>query len=235
MQIVLVPGLWLNASTWDAVVPDLEAAGHAAHPLTLPGMASKESDRSGIGLADHVGAVVEALDAAYGAGGGEKVLLVSHSAGCGIAHAATDARPDKVARQVHVGGFPGDDGDPLLSGLPAEDGEIAMPDWKEMGEDANVRDFSDELLAQFYADAVPVPERVVTEPVRLHDERRYEVPATEVCPEYSAADLREWVAEGHLPELARIKEVDYVDLGGGHWPQVTQPKALAQAILDAAR
>lgn len=235
MQIVLVPGLWLNASTWDAVVPDLEAAGHTAHSLTLPGMASKDADRSGVGLADHVGAVVEALDAAYDAGGAAKVLLVSHSAGCGIAHAATDARPDKVARQVHIGGFPGDDGDPLLSGLPAEDGEVAMPDWKEMGEDANVRDFSDEQLTQLYADAVPVPERVISEPVRLHDERRWDVPATEICPEYTAADLAEWVEGGHLAELANVKEKEYVDIGGGHWPQLTQPKALARAILDAAR
>lgn len=39
MDVVLVPGLWLNARTWDAVVPHLEAAGHRTHPLTLPGMA----------------------------------------------------------------------------------------------------------------------------------------------------------------------------------------------------
>lgn len=235
MHIVLVPGLWLNAATWAAVLPELEAAGHTAHPLTLPGMASRDADRSGVGLADHVGAVVDALDAAYDAGGGAPVLLVGHSAGCGIAHAATDARPDKVARQVHVGGFPGDDGDPLLRGLPAEDGEVAMPDWKELGEEANVRDLTDEQLARLYTDAVPVPERVVTEPVRLHDERRHDVPLTAICPEYTAADLQEWVDGGHLPELALIRERDYVDLGGGHWPQLTRPQALARAILDAAR
>jgi len=109
-----------------------------------------------------------------------------------------------------------------------------MPDWAEMGEEANVRDFDAELLTRFYADAIPVPERVVTDPVRLTDERRYDVPATEICPEYSAADLREWLDGGHLPELARIRDVELVDLGGGHWPQLTQPKSLAQAILDAA-
>ncbi len=233
MQIVLVPGLWLNASTWDAVVPDLEAAGHAVRALTLPGMESKETDRSGVTLADHVGAVVDAVDAAHDEGG--PVLLVGHSAGSGLVHAATDARPDKVARQVHVGGFPGADGDPLLTGLPAVDGEVAMPDWKEMGEDANVKDFSEEQLIAFYAAAVPVPEAVITTPVPLTDERRYAVPVTEVCPEYSAADLQEWMGEGHLPELERITDKEFVDIGGGHWPQLTQPKSLARAILDAAR
>ena len=192
-------------------------------------MESRDADRTGITLADHVAAVVAALDEAE-----EPVLLVSHSAGCGIAHCATDARPDKVARQVHVGGFPSAEGEHLL-GLPAEDGEVRMPDWKEMGEDANVRDFGDDQLARLYADAIPVPERVISDPVRLTDERRWAVPVTQVCPEYSAADLQEWVREGHLPELAAITDVEYVDLGGGHWPQLTQPKSLAEAILDAAR
>lgn len=229
MDVVLVPGLWLNAHTWDGVVPHLEAAGHHTHPLTLPGMASRDTDRTGVTLSDHVGAVVAAIDACHG-----PLLLVGHSAGCGIAHAAVDARPDRVTRQVHVGGFPSADGEALLSGLPAEGGEVPMPDWAEMGEEANVRDFDAELLTRFYADAIPVPERVVTDPVRLTDERRYDVPATEICPEYSAADLREWLDGGHLPELARIRDVELVDLGGGHWPQLTQPKSLAQAILDAA-
>lgn len=234
MHLVLVPGLWLNASTWDAVVPDLVAAGHTVHPLTLPGMESRDAERRGVTLADHLAAVVAAVDAAYDAGGAG-VLLVGHSAGCSLAHAATDARPEKVARQVHVGGFPGDDGDPLLSGLPAVDGEVAMPDWKEMGEDANVRDLSGEQLARLYAEAIPVPEAVITTPVPLSDERRHDVPLTLVCPEYSAADLEQWLAAGHLPELERVREKEYVDLGGGHWPQLTQPRSLARVILDAAR
>ena len=110
-----------------------------------------------------------------------------------------------------------------------------MPDWKELGEEANVKDFSEEQLTGFYAAAVPVPEAVITTPVPLTDERRYDVPVTEVCPEYSAAELQEWMDEGHLPELVRIKDRELVDLGGGHWPQLTQPNSLAQAILDAAR
>ena len=40
MDIILISGLWLNASSWAAVVPILEQAGHRARPLTLPGMDS---------------------------------------------------------------------------------------------------------------------------------------------------------------------------------------------------
>ena len=229
MHIVMVPGLWLDASSWDAVVPALQQAGHVAHPLTLPGMESKDADRTGVTLRDWVDTVVAAIDSAP-----EPVLLVCHSAGSGVGLAALDARPDRVTRAVHVGGFPPSDGSPLLSGLLAENGEVPMPDWVEMGERANVTDFDEESLARFYTAAIPVPETVLAGPVELTDERRYDVPVTAVCPEYTATDLRSWVESGDVPELARIKEVDYVDLPGGHWPQLTQPEQLARVILDAA-
>jgi len=59
---------------------------------------------------------------------------------------------------------------------------------------------------------------------------------TVVCPEFSAEDLRGWVADGEEPvtEFARISDVEYVDLPGGHWPQLTQPDKLARIIVDAA-
>ncbi len=231
MDVILVPGLWLNGSSWDAVVPRIEGAGHRARPLTLPGMESRAASRAGITLRDHVDAVVATIDAADGV-----VLLVGHSAGSGIAHAALDARPERVARAVYIGGFPTPDGSPLLDGLPVTNGEVPMPDWVEVGESANIADFDEELLARFYAEAIPVPEGVVTQPQQLRDPRRHEVPVTAICPEYTAEDLRQWIEEGAEPvsELARIREVDYVDLPGGHWPQLTQPERLADLIVAAA-
>jgi pimeloyl-ACP methyl ester carboxylesterase len=231
MDVILIPGLWLNASSWDAVVPAIERAGHRARPVTLPGMESRTASRTGITLRDHVAAAVAAIDDADG-----KVLLVGHSAGCGVAHAAVDARPDRVARAVYVGGFPTPDGGTPLDGLAAENGEVPMPDWREIGEEANVADFDEELLARFYAEAIPVPQGVVTQPQELHDPRRYDVPVTAICPEYTAADLRSWIDEGEgaVSEFARIREVEYVDLPGGHWPQLTQPERLAELIVQAA-
>lgn len=230
MHLIMVPGLWLNATTWDAVLPELHAAGHTTDPLTLPGMEAKDADRAGITAADHVAAVVAAIDAAPG---DARVGLVAHSAGCALAHAAVDARPDRVARVVHVGGFPNADDEPLLAGLPAEHGEVAMPDWAELGEEANIADFDEATLAAFYAAAVPVPERVLTDPVPLTDDRRHGVPVTLVCPEYRADDVRDWLADGHLPELEAITDVTYVDLPAGHWPQLTRPADLAAVIVAA--
>ena len=59
MDIILIPGFWLDASSWAEVVPALDQAGHRTHALTLPGMESKDADRSEIALRDHVDAVVE--------------------------------------------------------------------------------------------------------------------------------------------------------------------------------
>jgi pimeloyl-ACP methyl ester carboxylesterase len=230
VDIILIPGLWLDGSSWEKVVPTLEQAGHRTHPLTLPGMESKDADRSRITLRDHVDAVVDAIDS-YGTG---QVLLVGHSAGCGIAHAAVDARPDRVARAVYVGGFPTGNGLALADGFPAENGEVPLPDWTAF-EDEDLVDLDDEKRAEFRERAIPSPEHVTSDPQRLSDERRYDVPVTVVCPEFTSEMLRRWIEQGMEPvrEFTKIRDVEYVDLPTGHWPQFTRPEDLARAILRA--
>jgi pimeloyl-ACP methyl ester carboxylesterase len=231
MDIILIPGLWLDGSSWDKVVPTLEQAGHRTHPLTLPGMESKDADRSRITLRDHVDAVVRAIDS-YGVDG--KVVLVGHSAGCGIAHAAVDARPDRVARAIYVGGFPTGAGLAIADGFPAKDGELPLPDWTAFEQD-DLNDLDDEARAQFRERAIPSPEHVTTDLQDLSDERRYDVPVTVVCPEFTSQMLQAWIERGPAPvrEFTKIRDVEYVDLPTGHWPQFTRPEDLARAILHA--
>jgi pimeloyl-ACP methyl ester carboxylesterase len=229
MDIILVPGLWLDGSSWDEVVPTLERAGHRTHPLTLPGMESKDADRSRITLRDHVDAVVEAIDAC---GSDDRVVLVGHSGGCGIAHAAVDARPDRVARAVYIGGFPTGDGDAVADGFPVEHGEVPLPDWSDFDEEDLV-DLDDEGRRAFRERAIPSPAQVTSDPQRLSDERRYDVPVTVIATEFTSEALRGWIERGLAPvrEFARIRDVEYVDLPTGHWPQFTRPEDLARAIL----
>jgi pimeloyl-ACP methyl ester carboxylesterase len=231
MNIILIPGLWLDGSSWEKVVPPLEQAGHRALPLTLPGMESRDADRSGITLRDHVDVVVQAIDSLDPADG--KVVLVGHSGGCGIAHAAVDARPDRVARAVYIGGFPTGDGGAIADGYPAEGGEVPLPDWSEF-EEEDLVDLDDEGRRAFRERAVPSPEHVTRDPQRLSDdERRYRVPVTVIATEFTSDMLRDWIERGLAPvrEFARIRDVDYVDLPTGHWPQFTRPQDLARAIL----
>ena len=127
MDIILIPGFWLDASSWDEVIPALRQAGHRVQALTLPGMESKDADRSQITLRDHVDAVVEVIDSVDPASG--KVVLVGHSGGGAIAHAAADARPSRVARVVYVDSLPMGDGGLINDELPVENGEVPLPDW----------------------------------------------------------------------------------------------------------
>jgi pimeloyl-ACP methyl ester carboxylesterase len=230
MDIILIPGLWLDGSSWAKVVPVLEQAGHRTRPITLPGMESKEADRSGITLRDHVDAVVAAIDAVDPADG--KVVLVGHSAGGAIAHAALDARPDRVSRVVYVGGFPTAVGDAVADGYPAEHGEIPLPDWSVF-EDEELAGLDDEARTEFRERAIPSPEHVARDPQQLSDERRYDVPVTVISTEFTSEMLREWIEHGLAPvrEFTKIRDVEYVDLPTGHWPQFTRPEELGRAIL----
>jgi pimeloyl-ACP methyl ester carboxylesterase len=231
MDLILIPGFWLDDSSWDDVVPALEQAGHRTHALTLPGMGSKDADRSEITLRDHVDAVVELIDSLDPA---DEVVLVGHSGGGAIAHAAVDARPDRVARVVYVDSGPLGDGGVINDELPAQNGEVPLPDWS-LFDEADLVDLDDGLRAAFRERAIPTPVHVASDPQQLFDERRYDVPVTVIACEFPSATLREWMAQGHpyVRELAKIRDVDYIDLPTGHWPQFTRPKELAQAILTS--
>jgi len=230
MDIILIPGLWLDGSSWERVVPVLERSGHRAYPLTLPGMESKGADRSWITLRDHVDAVIAAIDATNPAF--ENLVLVGHSAGGALAHAAVDARPDRVARVVYIGGFPTGDGDAIADGYPAENGEVPLPDWSAFGTE-DLADLDETALAEFRKRAIPSPEHVTRDLQRLSDERRYEVPVACISTEFTSAMLRQWIEQGLGPvrELAKIRDVEFVDLPTGHWPQLTRPEELGRAIV----
>ncbi|MFB8369430.1 alpha/beta fold hydrolase [Pseudarthrobacter sp. NPDC055928] len=229
MDIILVPGFWLDASSWDEVTPPLAAAGHRLHPLTLPGLESPDASRAGIGLRTHINAVVEKVDSLDG-----KVVLVGHSGGGAIIHGVADARPDRIERNIFVDSGPLGEGDVINNELPADGDDIPLPPWDGF-EDEDLVDLTDELRDSFRARAIPEPKGVAYDKQHLHDARRYDVPATVIACEFPSSLLTEWIDAGHpfVAELARIRDVEYVDLPTGHWPQFTKPGELGQAILKA--
>lgn len=228
--MVLIPGLWLDGSSWNEVVPFIQQAGHNTHALTLPGMESRDADRSKITLRDQVEAVVAVIDSFTSADG--DVVLVGHSGGGAIAHAAVDARPTRVARVVYVDSVPLGEGDLINDAFPADNGDVPLPDWSVFGEE-DLIDLDDELRARFRERAIPAPVHVARDPQQLSDERRYDVPITVISCEFPSATLQELIEEGdeYVQELAKVRDVEYIDLPTGHWPQFTRPTELGQAIL----
>ncbi|MCC9053441.1 alpha/beta hydrolase [Microbacterium sp. F2E] len=109
MEVILVPGLWLTASSWDPVLPALREAGHTPVPLTLPGVGGTAAETADITMDDWVAAVAAEIDRHEG-----PVGLVGHSGGGNVVWGAAAARPDRVARVVFV------DTVPLTRSIPAQ-------------------------------------------------------------------------------------------------------------------
>ena len=229
MDLVLIPGLWLDGESWNDVAAPLRDSGHTVHALTLPGLESRDADRTNITLRDHVDAVISVVDSIEG-----PVVLVGHSGGGAIAHAVADARPDHITRVVYVDAGPLGDGDVINDELPVVNGEVPLPDWSAFGEEDLV-DLGDDLREKFRGIAIPSPARVANDKQVLSDPRRYDVPVTVITSEYPSEMIRGWIAQEHpyVAELAKVKDVELVDLPTGHWPQLTKPKELAAAILAA--
>jgi pimeloyl-ACP methyl ester carboxylesterase len=225
MDILLIAGLWLDGSVWGDVAAQLEARGHHAVPITLPGPGDGKTSAT---LADQSATVVAAVDAAAG-----RPMVVGHSAACSLAWLAADARPGKVSKVALIGGFPSPDGEPYFSGFPIQDGAMAFPGWSEF-EGPDSADLDDAARRAMASAAIPVPEGVIRGVIRLADERRYNVPVVMVCPEFSPAQAKEWIDHGAIPELAKSKDVSFLNIDSGHWPMISAPADLARLLSQAA-
>jgi pimeloyl-ACP methyl ester carboxylesterase len=230
MDIILIPGLWLTARSWDDVVPRLEEAGHTAHALTPPGMESVDADRSAVTRQQHVDAAIAAIDAVAG---DAKVLLVGHSMGGVIAWAAADARLDRVAGVVFLASEPGvpEQSDSMF---PVEGADVPLPAW-DFFDDEMVADLDDALRTRIRDGAVPSPVRAVTDGLAFAHEARYDLPVTMVTAEYDSAQLKEWTDAGEsgTEEIAALRDVEWVDLHSGHWPQFSRVDDTVRVILDS--
>ena len=225
MDFLLIAGLWLDGSAWDSVVPHLRALGHQAVPVWLPGQGAPPAAAT---LADQHAAVLAAVDAAAGS-----VVVVGHSAASTLAWMAADARPDKVARVVMIGGFTSSDGDAYADFFDVADGAMPFPGWGPFdGPDS--ADLDEQQRRRIAAAAIAVPEAVAKGVVHLRDERRFDVPVTLICPEFSPAEARELIDGGKVPELSKARHIDYVDIESGHWPMFTRPAELAGLLAKTA-
>jgi pimeloyl-ACP methyl ester carboxylesterase len=224
MDIVLIAGLWLDGSVWDNVAAELEARGHHAVPVTLPGQGDGNTAAT---LADEVTAVIAAVDAAA-----DKPMVVGHSAASTLAWLAADGRPEKISKIALIGGFPSP-GETYFDGFPVEDGAMPFPGWSEF-EGPDSADLDDAARQAIESAAIPVPEGVIRGVITLTDERRYDVPVVLICPEFTPDEAREWIDSGQIPELAKSKNVSFINIDSGHWPMISAPAELARILAQAA-
>lgn len=227
--IILVPGFWLGAWAWDEVVERLRADGHDVTAISLPGLDSPDADRSGIGFADHVQAIVDAVEAAP-----SRPVLVVHSAAGFSGYAASDRIPERIAAIVYVDTAPG------ISPMDAEFANDEKPmAWREIEARERLDGLSEEHKERFRQRALPVPGRVLRESVELTNEARRDVPSTLVATSFSSDDYRKYAAEHpdwpFLAGLPELRNLTMVDLPTSHWPMWSRPAELAEIIGRVAR
>lgn len=228
MDIILIPGLWLDASSWNDVTTELERAGHTVHPLTMPGVGAPASESSEIGISEWVDAAVAAVDAV-----GRPVVVVGHSGGGNVAWGVADARPEAVARAVFVDTVPPPSGFGI-SEFEVADGVVPFPGWDFFPAE-DVDDLDEDTRSRTAPLARSVPAKVPTDEIALGPGARHSVPVTLLMGgmdrETLESELEQWGP--YADEFRAIADAEVVRIGSGHWPQFSMPSRLAE-LIDAA-
>ena len=225
--IILVPGFWLGAWAWEEVADLLHADGHDVTALTLPGLESADTDRSGISLNDHVEAIADAVRAARRPG-----VLAVHSGAGASGYAASDRVPEHIAEMVYV------DSGPPSGALDAdlEGDEEPMLSPEELAREENLDGLTEEQLDTFQRRAIPEPAGPNRDAPELSNDARLDVPTTVICTGFTSEQVKEAVKEGHawIGGLAELRNVTYLDLPTSHWPMWSRPKELAEILGEVA-
>ncbi len=231
---VLVPGAWLGRWCWRRVTPLLEDEGHAVLTPTLTGLGERTHLASpAVDLDMHIQDVVNVLvweDV-------REAVLVGHSYAAFVVAGIADRAPDRIAKLVFLDTVIPVDGQAFLD-LWSPEGravvEVAatkngggwpMPD--DLGEDA--ADLTDEDARWLRSKASPQPLGTLTQPLRLSNASTASVPQAYIC----CRPSREQFA-GFLRPFRDDPAWQFLDLDSGHWPMVSGPEALAEALLEVA-
>ncbi|MEV7332147.1 alpha/beta hydrolase [Micromonospora sp. NPDC093244] len=228
-EFVLVAGAWLGSWAWDEVAPQLRAAGHGVHPLTLSGLAERRDAPAGqqTHVRDIVGEI-ERRDL-------RDVVLVGHSySGIPVGQAA-ERIGDRLTRVVFVDAEVPVDGLSFASGwwqgrevfeaLIADNGGVWPP---LAAAEFDGQGLADEQVARLIEGATPHPGATLTEPAVL-DRPLGEVPATYIKCLLDGPEPNDTVAGLLTGEQWRLVTMDT-----GHWPMFSQPTELARLLLAAA-
>ncbi|MEW5626334.1 alpha/beta hydrolase [Streptomyces hydrogenans] len=227
VNYVLVAGARLGSWAWDEVVPYLGAAGHGVYPLTLSGLAEKQGVPAG--QQTHVQDIVdevERLDL-------REVVLVGHSySGIPVGQAA-ERLGDRLAGVVFVDSSVPADGEAFASSWP-DGGAMLRASLAENGgfwpvapathfEDHGL---TDEQIARIVRGSTPHPGATLTEPAVLERPLDH-LPAT-----YVKCTLGDPEPSDDVTKLLGGENWRLIEMDTGHWPMFSQPRELAQILLD---
>jgi pimeloyl-ACP methyl ester carboxylesterase len=228
--IVLVPGAWLSAASWDAVAVRLEAVGHEVHPLTLPGLGERATRAAAqVRLADHVADVLDYLSANELS----DVALVGHSYAGIVTGQVASCAPERVAHAVFLDSNLPRPGLSMAEGWSERgigfvrariEGNGGLWPRPESGDFAG-QDLTERQIALLLTHSSDHPGRTIFDPAVLPR------PLSEIRATYINCLKPDPAAHPDAEAFAVSPHWDIVDLGTGHWPMYSRPAELA-ALLD---
>jgi len=228
---VLVPGAWLGAWAWRRVVPLLERGGNAAYPVTLTGMGDRvHLATPKVGMETAIQDVVNTI--AYE--GLEDVVLVGHSFAGKVVAAVADRMPERVSLVLYLDAFrpkkkvrtPQGGFNPNEFGS-LKPGEWAIPLTEEILDNVG-KDVKGPDRKWMLSKATRWPMRHSSDPVTLSKNFDSIRSAYIFCT--GGGDPVDEILKGKWGKLDGPHKV----IESGHWPMITKPAELAQAIVELA-
>jgi pimeloyl-ACP methyl ester carboxylesterase len=233
---VLLHGGGHGGWCWKATARLLREEGVDVYTPTLTGFGDRSHlETSGITFETFVADVVNTFtyEDLY------DVVLVGHSMGGVIVPRVAEVVPDRIRRVVWIAAVVTDDGESLLDAVP-QSPAIARavtigPDGTahtdpELILDANIHDGS-EVQRAFVRDRhVQYPPHALTEPGRLSAFRALGIPAGYI----TALDDRTIEAPITAKFAGRLPGARLLEVPGGHDCMITEPEAVAAALLAMA-
>ncbi|RJF87516.1 alpha/beta fold hydrolase [Oleomonas cavernae] len=235
-DFLFIHGSWHGAWCWHKVVPRVEAAGHRAVAIDLPGRGRSPA----VPIFVSLGAMVDAAERALVQG--RKTTLVVHSRNGIVASTLAERAPDRIARIIYVASFMLPTGKRVLDYLP--DGHSMLSDKVEVSRatlsdrldpgayrEALYADCSDDDVALARSLLVREPSRPALTRLKLTPDRYGRVPRAYVRLTQDRA-----VSLPLQDRLLNETPVDRVEsIAASHSAYFSRPDELARTIVELAR
>jgi pimeloyl-ACP methyl ester carboxylesterase len=240
---VLVGGGWLGGWCWQKVARRLREEGHDAYPATLTGLGERVHLASPqVNLETHITDVVNLIEFEDL----HEVVLLGHSYGGLVVTGAADRIPERISELVYLDTTPLPDGGMLIEKFPPEARQRTEKQVQELGEGwkfpipppeelanmASLEGVGEDRLRLLYSRATPQPFGTYTQPLRLKNPNREQLPKLGILCSFSLDQVQEMIASDH-PLFRGLAGPNWrlVELPTGHWPMFSRPEELAELLL----
>jgi len=177
----------------------------------------------------------------------DDVVLLGHSYASLVVTGAADRIPERISELVYLDTAPLPDGAALIEKFPPEarrqvekqveelgDGwRFPMPPWEELANMASLEGLDDAHLKLLRSRAVPQPFGTYTQPLRLENRAREDLPKVGIFCSFSVDQVQKMIASD-TPLFRGLAGPNwrFVELPTGHWPMFSRPDDLAKLLLD---